>query len=629
MRVKNQAARASGYHYADAGLALLLMLIVGMMIVPLPTWVLDLLIASNLTLAVMMLVTAMYVPHGLAFTSMPTMLLVTTLYRLALNVSSTRLILLQADAGHVIRAFGNFVVRGNYVVGGVVFLILTIIQYLVVAKGGERVAEVGARFTLDALPGKQMAVDADLRAGALNVEAARARRALLERESQFYGAMDGAMKFVKGDAVAGIAIAVISLLGGTAIGMGMRGLSLTQSLQTYGLLTIGDGLVSQIPSLVISTAAGLVVTRVAVHAQQGSLAQDISDQVLGDFRVLAAAASFVLLLALVPGLPALPFLTLAAMLGTGSRLRFVQGRNGRAASERAEAAASSSISIQLGAALAERVQAQSGEAELQRALAGLSLRLHATLGVQVGGAIVEKNPALDADGYSVLVHQSSVLRGKSSATGSAFAAAIALDLAALLPLRARDLLSLEDVQRRLDELEERAPALVHSVVPKSVSLPVLTDVLRRLLDEGVSVRAFSRILEALALPRKSQEEPALLVERVRLALREEITARYEVDGVLAVHRLEPMLEDAVRDAIQTGGGERYLALPPSLASDIVAAVRRTSAASANLLVLVTQPDLRRFLREVLASELPEVAVLSYGELPPALSIEEREPITIG
>jgi type III secretion protein V len=256
MPVSGDSLTARQYRlYADGALAFLLLGIVALMIIPIPTPLLDVLIAGNITLAVLMLLVSMAIANGLAFATMPTLLLCTTLYRLALNVSSTRLILLQADAGRVIQAFGDYVVRGNYAVGAVVFFILTLIQYVVVARGSERVAEVGARFTLDAMPGKQMAIDADLRAGSLSPDAARAARRLLERESQFYGAMDGAMKFVKGDAIAGIVITLVNIIAGLAIGIGMRKLSALESLRTYGLLTIGDGLVCQIPSLLISVSA--------------------------------------------------------------------------------------------------------------------------------------------------------------------------------------------------------------------------------------------------------------------------------------------------------------------------------------------------------------------------------------
>jgi type III secretion protein V len=306
-------------------LAGIVVAVVGLMVVPLPTWLLDLLLASNLAFSVVILLVALYVSDGLKIAAFPSILLLTTLVRLSLNVSSTRLILLQADAGEVIRAFGQFVVRGNYVVGGVVFLVLAIIQFVVIAKGSERVAEVGARFTLDALPGKQMAIDAELRSGSIDSNEARSRRRGLNRESQFYGAMDGAMKFVKGDVIASLLIAIINLLGGLAIGVFQRGLDAEVALKRYGLLTIGDGLVTQIPSLVLATAAGILVTRVASEDPDRPLGAELAAQLLGQPRALLVASAFVLLLAAVPGLPALPFLAIGVLL-------FVAGKS----SERAE-----------------------------------------------------------------------------------------------------------------------------------------------------------------------------------------------------------------------------------------------------------------------------------------------------
>jgi type III secretion protein V len=273
--------RRNGFASADIALAALVVLVVGLMIVPLPTWTLDLLISANLSAAVAILLVVLYVPDAIGIATFPTLLLLTTLFRLALNVASTRLILLQANAGEVIRAFGTFVVRGNYVVGAVVFFVLTIIQFIVIAKGSERVAEVGARFVLDAMPGKQMAIDAELRGGTIDSNEARRRRRLLQRESQFYGAMDGAMKFVKGDVVASLVILVVNLLGGLAIGVAMKGMPIVGALRRYGLLTIGDGLVTQIPALVLSTAAGVLVTRVASEEADTSLGEELARQLLG------------------------------------------------------------------------------------------------------------------------------------------------------------------------------------------------------------------------------------------------------------------------------------------------------------------------------------------------------------
>src|SRR5688500_8619261 len=307
--------------WADAVLAGLVIAIVALMVVPLPTWLLDLLIASNLAVSVTILLVSLYVSDALKISAFPTLLLITTLVRLALNVSSTRLILLQADAGEVSRAFGQFVVRGNYVVGGVVFLILTIIQFVVIAKGSERVAEVGARFTLDALPGKQMAIDAELRAGSIDAAEAHARRRNLVRESQFYGAMDGAMKFVKGDVIASLIITVINLIGGFAIGVGQRGLEPALALKRYGLLTIGDGLVTQIPALVLATAAGVLVTRVASDEAETPLGAELASQIFGQPQALRIGSFFVLGLAVIPGLPSLPFLIIGVLMFLASRAR--------------------------------------------------------------------------------------------------------------------------------------------------------------------------------------------------------------------------------------------------------------------------------------------------------------------
>ena len=307
--------RALLARYSDLALAALVVLIVGMMIVPLPTFLLDLLISLNIAVAVILLLVAIYVSDALKIATFPSLLLLTTLFRLAIEVSATRLILLKANAGRIIYAFGNFVVAGNLVVGIVVFIILTTIQFIVIAKGSGRVAEVGARFTLDAMPGKQLSIDAELRAGLVDRNEARRRRALLARESQFFGSMDGAMKFVKGDAVAGIVVLLTNIVGGLVIGVLTKGMDVFVALRTYTLLTVGEGLVAQIPALVISTAAGIIVTRVSSEEEGGHLGSDIGRQILAQPKALAVSAALLAVLALIPGLPAVPFLILAACLG--------------------------------------------------------------------------------------------------------------------------------------------------------------------------------------------------------------------------------------------------------------------------------------------------------------------------
>lgn len=301
--------------YGDVLLAVLIIAVIGMIIVPLPTWLLDILLTIQITIAVIIILVALYINDALRIAAFPTILLISTLYRLSLNISTTRLILSQADAGEVVRAFGTFVVQGNYVVGSILFLIVTLVNFIVIAKGAERVSEVGARFTLDAMPGKQMSIDADLRAGIINMEQALERRSTLHRESQFYGAMDGAMKFVKGDAIAGMIVTLINIVGGLIIGAAIRGLPIVDAVKVYSLLTIGDGLVQQVPALIISVSAGIVVTRVASESAASNLGRDIVTQLTAYPKALIIASVLLGLLAIVPGLPKVPFIILSVVVG--------------------------------------------------------------------------------------------------------------------------------------------------------------------------------------------------------------------------------------------------------------------------------------------------------------------------
>ena len=303
--------------YSDIVIAGLVVSIVAMIIVPLPTQLLDLLIVTNISISVLLVLTAIYIQSALRISVFPTLLLITTLFRLALNVSSSRLILIQANAGEVIKDFGQFVVRGNYVVGAVIFIILTLVQFIVISKGSERVAEVAARFTLDAMPGKQMSIDADLRSGAIDQDEGKKKRRDLERESQLFGAMDGAMKFVKGDAIAGMIITVINIVGGLIIGVLQRGMPAADAAKVYTILTIGDGLVSQIPALLISTSAGIIVTRVGGDDEDSNLGGDVIGQLTAYPKAIAIASVMLIVLGIVPGLPGVPFLIMGGLAGFG------------------------------------------------------------------------------------------------------------------------------------------------------------------------------------------------------------------------------------------------------------------------------------------------------------------------
>jgi len=590
---------------ADAALAVLVILIVAMLVVPLPTPLLDVLIATNLGLGALMVLGALYASDGRAMTALPTVLLLTTLYRLALNVSSTRLILLQADAGAVIRAFGDFVVRGDYLVGGVIFLILTLIQYVVIARGAERVAEVGARFSLDAMPGKQLAIDGDLRSGTLTAVNAQQQRRALERESQLYGAMDGAMKFVKGDAIASIAISVINLVAGAAIGVSSRGLDLVSSLKTYGLLTVGDGLVSQIPALLISTSAAIVVTRVASEKDASSLARDIGDQLFGTPRVLWAVASLLLLLALVPGLPLWPFVVVA-LVGGGLALL------AKRALDRRETDAMAQVEPRLVLTLEPALQAQLAETpqqvnNLQRAV---EQGVYERTGVRIGLLAVrraggnEPGCALMLDGVPVALPRGLVTP------------AVLVDV---LSAHATALFGVEQAQSWLDAIAAWQPSLVRSVVPTPLSLPNLTSVLRRLLDEGVSIRHGHLILESLVTVAAREQNVGALAKRARVALRRQLSQELAPEGALEVYQLDPLFHEVLRDALVTDGDEERLAVPRELADDIVRAVTEATHQSERPVLLM--PDsIRRSAQLLLRHELPKLRVVGVSDLRPDVTL---------
>ncbi len=627
---------------AEVWLAALVALALALMIVPLPTWVLDLLISANLSAAVVILLVVLYVPDAVGIATFPTLLLLTTLFRLALNVASTRLILLQANAGEVIKAFGTLVVRGNYVVGAVVFLVLTTVQFVVIAKGSERVAEVGARFALDAMPGKQMAIDAELRAGAIDGNEARRRRRLLQRESQFYGAMDGAMKFVKGDVVASILIVAVNALGGLAIGMAMRGMTAADALRRYGLLTIGDGLVTQSPALVLSTAAGILVTRVASEEADTPLGEELARQLLGVPRALQVAGGFVLLLAAVPGLPAAPFLVIGAALLVGARAQV----RARAAAERRAATAPSPVdraraggprepafvpivvpwSLEVSEDLEPALEAPDG---LRAMAMGIREQIFADLGVPLPAPRVRVRSELDRGSVIFSLHEvpASVLRVPDALADDEVVAWVRGPALQLLRARAGDFLGMAEVQRLLDELEPFAPATVRNVVPKPVSLVLLADVMRRLVEEGVSVRDLRGVLEALSSVAATEKDPLNLAEYVRSQVRRAITFRLTAGvGQLDVVLLDPILEETVRRAITRTAAGAFLTLAPQAARDVIASLRKAvdgaGAAEAGVpVVILTQPDIRRFVRKLVETELPDVWVVSFAELLPEVALK--------
>jgi type III secretion protein V len=651
----SRASRVARGSRADLAFAAFVVAIVGLLIVPIPTPLLDVLLATSLAFAVVVLLVVLYVGDALAIATFPTLLLLTTLYRLALNVSTSRLILLRGDAGEVIRAFGNFVVRGNYLVGAIVFGILTIIQYLVIAKGSERVAEVAARFALDAMPGKQMAIDAELRSGAIDTAEARRRRRVLSRESQFYGAMDGAMKFVKGDVVAGLVITAINLLGGLAVGVLQRDMSAGDALRRFGLLTIGDGLVTQIPALVTSTAAGLLVTRVASEDPGAALGSELGAQLFGNAKALLASAAFVGLLAIVPGLPGPPFLVIGAVLAFLGQRRRTEDRRARReegsttrpshqASQGSTAGPSfvpvvAPWSVEIPSALAPHLDGEDDDPLcLRRRLARLRQEVFDATGLPLAAPRITVVDELPAQVAVVSLREIPVegvpLPELARGAGGALAVddaieAIARAARGVIERRGHELLGIGETQLLLDALEQANPALVRQVIPKPITVPMLADVLRRLLEERVSIRDLPTILEGIAPIAVTDKDPLTLAEHARRALRHAITHRLASEkGDVRGYLLDPAFEELVASHVTRTTAGVYLGVPVRAAQELVAAVRGCLEASppepgAPAILIVNNPDVRRFVRRVIEHALPELVVTTAAELRPEVNVTIR------
>jgi type III secretion protein V len=610
--------------WGEVGLAAVVVAVVLQMVAPVATPVLDVLFAASLGLAIVMVMAALFVRTPLRMATFPALILVATLVRLGLVVAVTRGILGDADGGRVVAAFGRQVAGGNLVIGVVVFAVIAIFQFVVVARGAERVAEVAARFALDAMPGKQMAIDADLRAGAIDAAEAGRRRGGLEREAQFYGAMDGAMKFVKGDAIAALLVVIVDLLAGLAIGVGWKGMSLTVAAQTYAVLAVGAGLVVQLAGLLVALAAALLVTRTSSETD-GALGDELGTQILGQPRALAAAAVLLAALALVPGLPLAPFAILAVLAAAAAALlAFRRGARRPDGAVVAHATvrtdATPPASLELGPGL-------TGGDALATRLDQIRQDVFDTLGVRVppisiraDASLREREIALSLDGVQLDYAQ--------------VAGADAIGDAAARALRrtAHELVTLEMVQARLDELAVTHPATVREVIPRLAPLPVLVAVLRQLVREQISVRDLAAVLDGIA----SQSAPstgfgaadaAALAEKVRASLRRHITAAHAPRGDLAAWTVDALIEDALRGAVVTRVGASILALEPELARDIIAAVRaRLPAGTAA--VLLTSGDVRRHLRDLLEPELPDIAVLAPHELAAGVTVRAAGRIEV-
>jgi type III secretion protein V len=547
---------------------------------------------------------SLFSQRPLQFSSFPTLLVVTTLFRVGLEVSTTRLILADADAGHVVQAFGSSVVAGSFVVGIVVFAVITIVQLIVVSRGAERVAEVSARFALDAMPGKQMAIDAEVRSGAIDAETARRRRADLEKESSLYGSMDGAMRFVKGDAIAAIVIVVINLIGGLVVGIGSRGMSAGDAVRTYSLLSIGAGLVAQIPSLLVAVASGLLVTRVS-SAGDRALGEDLGTQLTANPRVLGGAAILMIGLALVPGLPLAPFLLLGLLAAAGA---VIASRARAQEPELDEVGAAAVRGARVTLLLSSRTEATA--AALHPKLEAARVYARERTGVPVPPLAVRRDG--DVDEYALAIDGTTVAWFSDLD-------ALPAELTKLVP----ELIGIERASSLVEQAAAHSPVLVREVVPRIVSLPQLAELLRQLAREHVPLTDVAAILEAIALA----PDPKNLLEHVRSHLRRQITARWAPRGQLSVFTVDSMIEDAVRGAIdRRESGQQVLALEPAIAQDIVAAVR--GKVGDKPAVILTSGDVRRHLRALLEPELPDVAILAAHELAPGTSVKTAGRIDV-
>lgn len=647
------------------------------LVTPLPPLVMDILISVNITISTVVLLVSMYIRRPAEFSVFPTALLLMTLFRLALNVSTSRLILLNGSAGtsaagEVIESFGNFVVGGNFVIGIVVFLVLIAIQYVVINHGAVRISEVTARFTLDALPGKQMSIDADLNAGLINEAEAKARRKSLSAEAEFYGAMDGATRFTQRDAVASVLITAINIVAGFLIGVLQHGMDLPQALETYTVLTIGDGLVTVIPALMISISGGLIVTRASSEREMG---EDFRRQVFGHHQPLFLAAAVLLAMAVVPGLPKWPFFCLAGAVGyVGNRLRTSAAKSAESHPAAATPAARESLdallrveplAIEVGLGLVKLAEGGEGSPLLRR-IAGIRRQLAADLGYILPPVRVVDNLSLRVREYVVLLKGAEIGRfelpsgcdlailsgsGGQSLSGTptkdpAFGlpalwipseqaerarsagctvvdsvSVLGTHLAELIRRHCHEIFSRQDAKRVVDRVSEENPRAVEDLIPKLLSLPAVQKVLQNLLRERVSIKDAASILEALSEGAIVTRNPILLTELVRQALRRTLVKPLlNAAGELAVYFLDAALEKAIEGAVEHGETTSHLNLPPDLVGQLLEAARGASAQGQGGWTLLTSSGARYFVRQMLEANQPQVTVLSHGEVPPGTRV---------
>jgi flagellar biosynthesis protein FlhA len=679
---------AAALKRTDLLLAIGVMTILVILILPLPPALLDICLAISITISVLILMTSLFIQAPLEFSSFPTVLLIATMLRLALNLASTRLILAHghegtAAAGHVIEAFGNFVMAGNFVIGIIVFTILIIVNFVVITKGSGRIAEVAARFHLDAMPGKQMAIDADLSAGLITEDDARKRRRDLEDESGFFGAMDGASKFVRGDAIAGLLIVFINVIGGIIIGVAQQNMGFMDAARTYTLLTVGDGLVTQVPALIVSTAAGLLVSKAGVS---GSADKALGRQLSGYPKALGMAGGVMILLGLMPGIPMLPFFILgggASALAYYSTKRLKnearEKKEGETAAATAAAPAEEPISsalkiddlkIELGYALLPLVNSPEGGDRLTEQIKALRRALAIEMGFVMPAVRILDNVQLEANLYSIKIKEVEAGTGriwpgqfmvmdpmggqvnlagvhtteptfglpatwvdagqKEEAAVRGYtvvdaATVLSTHLTELLKNNTADLLSYGEVAKLLKELPKEQSELIKDIIPGQITMSGVQRVLQLLLAERVSIRDLSTILEGVADALSFTRNPSSIAEHVRTRLARQICAQYTTpSGYLPLVGLSPKWEQAFADSIVGQGEERSLAMQPSRLSEFITLVRERfeeAARQGENPVLVTSGGIRPFVRNITERFRAQTTVLSQSEIHPRVRLK--------
>jgi flagellar biosynthesis protein FlhA len=653
------------------------------MIAPLPPFLLDVLISANITMSVIVLLVSLYITKPVDFSVFPTTLLLMTLFRLALNVSSARLILLNGNtgtsaAGEVIQAFGAFVVGGNYIIGVVIFLVLIAIQYVVINHGAVRISEVTARFTLDAMPGKQMSVDSDLNAGLIDENEARARRKMLSREAEFYGAMDGASRFTQRDAVAAIIITAINIIAGFLIGVLQHGLDLRRALETYTVLTIGDGLVTVIPALMISISGGLIITRASSDSKLGL---DFQNQIFSNPQPLFLAAGVLVAMAAFPGLPKVPFLVLGGGIGVVAwRLRQKSATAEKAQTPAAVPVRESlenllrvePLAVEVGLGLVQLVEGGQNSPLLRR-IASIRRQLATELGYIVPPVRVTDNLTLKAREYVIsmkgvelaryeLAHgcelaihaddKAGTIDGlatrepafgipavwiapenadKARQAGYTIVDTISVlgtHLGELVRRHAHELFSRQDAKKMLDRVAEENPKVVEDLVPKLLSLAVVQKVLQNLLRERVSIRDAATILEALGEAAPITKNTVLLTEYVRQAIRRPVAKPLlDSSGELSAYFLDPSIEQAVEGAVEHTENSSHLNLAPQQIRNIQERIQKVCGAPDASVVLMTSSGSRFFVRQITESVAPNLTVLSHNEIPPEVRIVSLGSVT--